>query len=214
MFKKIVLKNKKILIFGGIAIFVLILILIFFINGSSLSTSDGKAIMREYEKLNGKKDENKSDYPIVSIPKNNNMKYINEDGVIDIFENFKDAIIYMGYAECLYCRHVIEVLSEITAEHQIENVYYLNTEKSWKSEKLFEILGEPFVIRDNGIERLDVPIVMFIVNGNIVSHHIGTLPYHNPYEELTKEQKEALSSMYKSGINDVLRDIYNEEKEE
>ena len=55
-----------------------------------------------------------------------------------------------------------------------------------------------------------VPLVIFVVDGNIVSYNKGTIfSQDDPYKELNKSQIQGLSEIYKYGINDVVNGINN-----
>lgn len=207
----IILKKRKIVIIVSILIFIVVSLIIIFINRDNLfsvSNPDGKLIAREYKKLNGLRDIENYKYPVVLMPSNNILKYIDIDGVMDIFENQKDAVIYMGYAECLYCRHVIEILCDSSSFTELEVIYYLDTSKldDKDNDKLYKLLGEDFII-EYDYKILDVPFVLFVANGSIVSYHKGTLPEHNPYVNLTDEQRNILIDIYRLGYRDVLESI-------
>ena len=54
----------------------------------------------------------------------------------------------------------------------------------------------------------DVDLVLFVVDGQIVSYNIGTLfSQENPYIPLDDSQVQGLSEIYRYGINDVLSSI-------
>ena len=63
-----------------------------------------------------------------------------------------------------------------------------------------DIIEAPDIDDEN---RIYAPLVIFVVDGSIVSHNKGTLFSHDdPYMELDKDQKEGLSEIYNYGIRD------------
>ena len=88
-------------------------------------------------------------------------------------------------------------------------------------DKLLQELGDEYLIDyivsdntgrrvDAEEKRLNVPLVVFVVDGNIVSSRIGTLfSQTDPYTPLDNSQVKWLSEIYRSGIEDVLKGIQN-----
>ena len=74
-----------------------------------------------------------------------------------------------------------------------------------------EVLTEYILYDESGNEiktgdkKIEAPLVVFITNGEISGYNKGTIFSHkNQLSELEKVQKEGLSSIYNSGINDVV----------
>ena len=71
--------------------------------------------------------------------------------------------------------------------------------------KLYEILGDEIVMDDVGNKSLDVPLVIFVSNGNIVSYHEGTIfSQYSAYQKLDESQEQGLKEIYRHGIKDVI----------
>lgn len=202
---KKIFENKKVLI--------LIIILIIFIIGlfalifnkdklySAIST-EGEMIRDEYHSLNGELTEDGKEYPKVNIPSDNVLKYADVSKLVEIFENKKDAVIYFGYASCLYCRSAIEVLCDAAEGTELDTIYYLDVNQDIDYSNLIEKLRDDFITEDNKILS---PLVIFVVDGKVVSHNKGTLfSQEDPYVELDDSQVEGLKEIYSYGINDVL----------
>ena len=90
----------------------------------------------------------------------------------------------------------------------IDNILYLDIENNDKRYgELLEKLGDAFVDPDNS-EKIYSPLVIFIVDGNIVSYQKGTLfSQEDPYVELDKSQVDGLSEIYRYGIQDVINGL-------
>ena len=208
MFKNLFSDYKKLSIFlvvVAVVVVVGVVLVLSLINGPV----GKKNFESEYEKLNNVATEDGKKYPRVSIGKNNKMKHVTYEEVFDVFDNNKDAVIYFGYAKCLYCRTAVQVLIDTAKDTDLEEIYYLDIEtKDNNYEKLLTTLGDNFINTENGGRELYSPLVIFVTNGRIVSYNKGTLfSQSSPYDELDSSQIKGLSEIYRYGINDVLTSI-------
>ena len=213
LFKEIFKDKKKLLIFviGVVVFFLLIFICFFNKNGfmGILKNPDGERFKSEYEKLNGVVTKDGKEYPEVNISVNNNFKYTDIDGVLDIFNNRGDAVIYFGYPSCLYCRTAIQILYDTAKNTDLNNIYYLDVEdKNNKYDDLMNILDKEFIDNETRSKKIYSPLVLFITDGKVVSYNKGTLfSQEDPYMPLDEFQRKGLSWIYEHGINDVLESI-------
>lgn len=142
----------------------------------------------------------------VSIPINNKIKYISNNELVDIL-NSKTGIIYFGYNTCPWCRNAIPVLIDTIRKNNIEKVYYADIHKlklSEIKEELYLKLDSYLELNEEGIKGISVPSVYFLVNGKIVCNHTGTVDsYHNPYNEMTEDEKKELSNIYNNCIEEM-----------
>ncbi|MGM9882538.1 MAG: hypothetical protein ACI31S_06865 [Bacilli bacterium] len=225
--------KKKILVVIGIILVILIATILFIFL--KVKTPDSEKIKNEYERLNSELSEDGKSYPKVELPSTNIMKYADIDEIIDIFHKKENAVIYFGYSTCLYCRSAIEVLCDVASSTDLDTIYYLNIEDYWdvkefnknnelvvkkeansKYKELLDILGEELIteytltdkngnIVKVGDKRVYVPLVIFVVKGDIISYNKGTLfSQDDPYTKLDDSQIEGLSEIYRLGINNVL----------
>jgi len=151
--------------------------------------------INQFEYNNGKKIK-------VSIPWDNQIKYLEDDKVIN-FLNTETGIVYFGYNDCPWCRNIVEPLLEVAKEENIDTIYYVNTHniKSITND-LYKVLNSYLKTNpETNKKRLAVPDVYFIKNGKIMMHHIGTVDsYKNPYLGMNKKQIEELKAIYRKGI--------------
>lgn len=196
-------RKKKIVLFG---IIICLLSIFLIINNVDLKNTEGKKIAFEFKSINGKRNGEGNKYPIVLMSNKNKFKYLSYDSFMKLFDEQKNAVVYVGNPYCLNCRHVIEVLDYTSRKSKIDVVYYLDYSKlnGYEHEEIFELLGDGFINEYEGKKYLDVPFVLFVKNGMVVSSHNGTIPYHDPYENLTNEQKKLLEDIYYFGYRDVL----------
>lgn len=208
--KTFFLNNKKIVLIGGVILIVIIVaIILLTIFGKNnifgfVSNPEAQKFANEYEKLNDKTTEDGKKYPQVNIGNNNVFKYSTLEEILNVFNNKGDAVIYFGYAECLYCRNAVQVLYDTAADTNLDAIYYLNVEEN-VDESLLKVLGNEFKTEDG---QINAPLVLFVVDGQIVSYNIGTLfSQEDPCVPLDDSQVQGLSEIYRYGINDVLSSV-------
>ena len=207
------MNKRRIILFFliGVIIAIIIMLVVKYINLSSLEYDDGDKFKDEYMELNNVATDDGKKYPRVSISDENKIKYTSYDEILDIFKSDGDAVIYFGYAKCLYCRSVVSVLVDAAVETGLDKIYYLDIEEKGENyEQLFTVLDDRFIDTSNNDRKIYSPLVIFVADGKIVSHNKGTLfSQDDPYVLLDASQIEGLKSIYVSGINDVM-DAMNE----
>ena len=197
--------------------FCVVVIVIFFLfmlfNDTGLfvgiSNPDAIKIENEYEELNGITNEEGKPYPKVNISSSNILRYANTREDTDLFVNGGDAVVYFGYPSCVYCRSAVQVLCDTAKGTELDKIYYLDVEElDDTASELMDYLGDRFVLEEDGKKKIYAPLVIFIANGNVVSHNKGTLfSQEDPYTELDDSQVDGLSEIYRYGINDVINSI-------
>lgn len=204
-------KNQKKLLLVLLVVAIVVIGIVFIVMGLSQNSGDGKNFKDEYTKLNNVATEDGKKYPRVSISNDNKMKYVSYDEVLNIFNEKGDAVIYFGYAECLYCRSAVQVLVETAADTDLEEIYYLDVEeKDDRYDELLNVLGDELIDTTDGNRKIYAPLVIFVADGQVVSYNKGTLfSQKDPYTELDKSQIQGLSEIYKYGIQDVLNAMTN-----
>jgi len=201
----------------------------------SVTNPDGIKFADEYESLNNQEVEEGKKYPKVQIPNDNVIKYASVKDVNDVFKTNGDAVIYFGYSTCLYCRNAIQVLVDKSHESDLDVLYYIDIEEVWDKYELdannkvvktkeanadyyemLDLLGDELTYdyklttSDNkeiatGVKRIEVPLVIFITNGQISSYNKGTLfSQEDPFVEMDDSQKQGLGEIYYYGIRDVV----------
>lgn len=198
--------------------------------------SDSNKFEREYESLNDKIAYENKKYPEVDIVSNNKIKYFTIEEFLTLIDNKGDAVVYFGYETCLYCRNAIEVLINVAVETKLDEILYINIEDYWdvleldangkvitktrshsKYYEMLDVLGneltEDYLLKDmygasinTEKKRIEVPLVIFIADGKIVSYRKGTIfSQKDPFVKLNDSQKESLGKIYKNGISDVIK---------
>ena len=255
--KKIIDKLKEIdkkhyLIIGIICLIIFVIFCIVFFGKNYrmfLASYDGGMFINEYESLNNKLSEDEKKYPKVNISFSS-VKYITIEEALAMLEKGSGldgtGVIYIGYAECIYCRSAIQVLTDTAKESEIDKIYYLDINKYWDikevnsdgevvvkqkaHDKYNDLLTRlnnddlyyttDYILNDkDGNEvylnerRVASPLVLFVVDGYIISSNAGTIVSQvDPYEPLNEEQIKSLSTIYKYGIRDVVNGINDYKK--
>ena len=213
----------------------LLLLICFLLIGCSNTknqypSSDNIKFSIEYEELNGRQTEDaENHYLDVQIPINAPIKYIEIDKLLSIMdENSKEsAIIYFGFANCPWCRNMVEAFMDSAIENDVKEVLYFNNNEFRNTLKLSDTdeilvtkeaaegyesllirLGEHASVykglKDDSIKRLYFPSIIFIKDGEIIKLYEGTHPdVSNPYEELTKKQYKELKETFTEYIRKV-----------
>lgn len=148
-------KKKLIIIFSLIILVILIgLGLYFFLNKEE---SDNKKFAEEY-----------------GIEEDNVFVYRTGDEIVKILEN-GTGIVYLGFPECPWCCAYVKYLNEVAKEEGIEKIYYYNILEDRKNntetyKKIVSLLSDYLLYDEEGNERVFVPDVTFILNGEIIGH--------------------------------------------
>lgn len=161
--------------------------------------NDSYRFYLEYKIINYLPYEN-GKYIKVDIPRNNGIKYLEEEKIDEVF-NMDGAIIYFGYSTCPWCRNIISPLIEV-AKNSDTSLYYVDVHKLKNKDRIFELLGDNLKLDENKNKRLYVPDVYFVRDGEILFHHIGSIDsYKNPFIGMNESQEKELISVYMDGIN-------------
>ena len=150
------MKKKNLMSLLG---FVLLLVLVglglyFFLNKEE---SDNKKFAEEY-----------------GIEEDNVFVYRTGDEIVRILEN-GTGIVYLGFPECPWCCAYVKYLNEVAKEEGIEKIYYFNILEDRKNntetyKKIVSLLSDYLLYDEEGNERIFVPDVTFILNGEIIGH--------------------------------------------
>lgn len=228
--------KKKYLIRGIILLLIGIIGLVFTIYNfshkdnnpfeNSKELTDSVKFKKEYEDLNNKKNSKGNEYIKVEISKDNPIKYVTFEELMDVL-NEGSGIIYFGFPECPWCRNALPVLLDAAKEENINEIYYFNAhdmrdEKSLDDsgqvittkegtdeyKKILEKLNDNLDIyeglNDDSIKRLYFPNVFFILNGKVVGNHMSTLDSQkDPSVPLNDEQYKELKGIYVKNIKKV-----------
>lgn len=92
---------------------------------SNNSQTDGIKFKEEYEKLNGKKNDQGKKYREITIDSKNKMVYKTTEEVLELIDKKKSFVLYFGFDTCPWCRSVLPTLASISKELNQE-VYYID----------------------------------------------------------------------------------------
>ena len=92
---------------------------------SNNSQTDGIKFKEEYEKLNGKKNDQGKKYREITIDSKNKIVYKTTEEVLNLIDKKKSFVLYFGFDTCPWCRSVVPTLASISKELNQE-VYYID----------------------------------------------------------------------------------------
>ena len=195
MKKKIMESSKKnvYIIFGIIAVLILIISLSFLFKKDKMS--DAERFAKEY------------DFTV-----NNVFVYRNLDEINKILEN-GTGVVYLGFPECPWCRGYIPYLNEVAINEHLDKIYYFNILNDRKNntsgyKKTVQLLNDYLKYDNEGDKRIYVPAVIAVNNGKIVGFDdessLDTKGYETPEEYWKNEDldglKKRLSDMIKASF--------------
>lgn len=195
MKKKIMESSKKnvYIIFGIIAVLILIISLSFLFKKDKMS--DAERFAKEY------------DFTV-----NNVFVYRNLDEINKILEN-GTGVVYLGFPECPWCRGYIPYLNEVAINEHLDKIYYFNILNDRKNntsgyKKTVQLLNDYLKYDNEGNKRIYVPAVIAVNNGKIVGFNdessLDTKGYETPEEYWKNEDldglKKRLSDMIKASF--------------
>ena len=206
--------NTVLMIGGAFIICIIVIVVIIMMNGDGkllvFSSYDSKEFKDDYEQYNDKISEDGKKYPKVDVANNNKVKYSTVEEIVELFENKEDVVIYFGEATCLYCRTAVQILFDIVEKSDLDIVYYLPVTDDTDYSDILKYLDKEMI---KNKKEITIPMVAFVVNGDVVSFWEGTVfSQKTPYDELDKYQIEGISEIYQYGIRDVLRGIEDKKK--
>lgn len=182
-------------------------------------TKDEIKFKDEYEKLNGVEIVEGNVLKTIEIENDNNVVYVSDNEILDLL-NSGTNVIYMGWAECNWCRTMLPILLDVLKSNNIDKLYYYDfkslrnayenkdEEKSVIYEKIIEIIGKDIeTVFDENSPRVDekkilAPTVLFIKDGNYVGLHFKTLDSHEKAsDELNDNQVKELRKIYQGYVD-------------
>ena len=199
---------------------------------SNNSQTDGIKFKEEYEKLNGKKNDQSKKYREITIDSKNKMVYKTTEEVLNLIDKKKSFVLYFGFDTCPWCRSVVPTLASISKELNQE-VYYIDVKdirdtfeldddnkpklvkKSSKDyskllEKLEPVL-EDYTLTDSdnneikvGEKRIYAPSIVSVIDGKAKELTTGISDKQTDgYMKLTKEMGKETYNKIKKVLKQV-----------
>ena len=191
------------------------------------NNTDNIKFKEEYEKLNGKKNDQGKKYREVTIDSKNKIVYKTTEEVLDLIDKKKSFVLYFGFDTCPWCRSVVPTLASISKELN-QKVYYIDVKdirdtygldddnkpklvkkgsKDYSKllEKLEPVL-EDYTLTDSdnnkievGEKRIYAPNIISVINGEAKELTTGISDKQTEgYMKLTKEiEKETYNKIKK-----------------
>lgn len=215
--------NKKNII---IILITIILIAIVFVIGNKGAETDAEKFKREYENLNGEKNDSGKSYRELNISKNNPIIYSTADEIVDKIDNKETFAVYFGFSKCPWCRSILPTMFEVAEDLGIDTIYYVDVldirdTKEYKDgqvvdtkegtdgyyallDRLSEVLDDYKIVDEEGKnvdsleKRIYAPNIVAVVDGKPESMTTG----------ISDKQEDG----YMSITNDMKKDMYNKIK--
>ena len=199
---------------------------------SNNSQIDGIKFKEEYEKLNGKKNDQGKKYREITIDSKNKMVYKTTEEVLNLIDKKKSFVLYFGFDTCPWCRSVVPTLASISKELN-QKVYYIDVKDIRDSyeldddnkpklvkkgskdyskllEKLEPVL-EDYTLTDSdnneikvGEKRIYAPNIISVINGEAKELTTGISDKQTEgYMKLTKEMEKETYNKIKKVLKQV-----------
>ena len=199
---------------------------------SNNSQTDGIKFKEEYEKLNGKKNDQGKKYREITIDSKNKMVYKTTEEVLNLIDKKKSFVLYFGFDTCPWCRSVVPTLASISKELN-QKVYYIDVKdirdtyeldddnkpklvkkgsKDYSKllEKLEPVL-EDYTLTDSdnnkievGEKRIYAPNIISVINGEAKELTTGISDKQTEgYMKLTKEMEKETYNKIKKILKQV-----------
>ena len=182
-------------------------------------STDAYRFKEEYESINGEDNGNGKKYRVLNILDKNPIVYASSEEIVEKMNKKESFVVYFGFAECPWCRSMIEQLLESAKDHEIDTIYYVDISEirdqyrmdeegtpqktnagteGYRNliEKMENVLSDYTLKDDEGNEisvgekRIYAPNVVAVVNGNAEKMVEGiSEKLEDPYSELTKKKK-------------------------
>lgn len=199
---------------------------------SNNSQTDGIKFKEEYEKLNGKKNDQGKKYREITIDSKNKIVYKTTEEVLNLVDKKKSFVLYFGFDTCPWCRSVVPTLASISKELN-QKVYYIDVKdirdtyeldddnkpklvkkgsKDYSKllEKLEPVL-EDYTLTDSdnneievGEKRIYAPNIISVINGEAKELTTGISDKQTEgYMKLTKEMEKETYNKIKKVLKQV-----------
>ena len=216
--------NNKVIIGGILALVVVIVAIV--VACSNRGTADEVKFKNEYEKLNGEKTANGSEYQTLKIDSKNKVKYATLSEAVDFLEE-GTGLVYFGMPNCPWCRGILPTLLEKVNCSCLANLLYVDmtdlrntftiqddepveTKKAenayYRALNILDDYLDNYKVTDgDGVEhvlkekRIYVPLVVAVKDGRVVDAHTGSVTLKSTqtaFDELDDLQKSELGVIF------------------
>lgn len=110
---------------------------IFMLTGCDNNLTDSEKFKKEYESLNNI-EKNGKVIRNIKIKKDNPFVYASEKDIINLMDRGETFVVYFGFAECPWCRSILETLINVVDDLDIDKVYYVDVQDIRDTLKLDE----------------------------------------------------------------------------
>ena len=174
------------------------------------AADDSERLKKEYEALNSELNEDGTKkYSTVSIDKDNNIKYLTYEELIDFTAN-KTGLLYFGRPGCPWCRLLLPIMLDYAKENNVTVYYYdIENDRTENNERYKSILSlfseqlpsdevtqnEDDPDFDPDLKRMVLPQLFFMKAGEV---RADLMMYQHEYLENDETEK----------VKQLLKDSY------
>ena len=102
--------------------------------------TDASRFKEEYESLNGTKNSSGKTIREIEIEEDNPMIYQSTKDILKKMEDKETFVVYFGFAECPWCRSMLEQFLKSAKDNGIDSIYYVDVQE----------IRDTYQINDNG----------------------------------------------------------------
>ena len=125
------------------------------------------------------------------MDEDNVFRYDSNEEIGEVIES-GTGVIFIGDSKDNLSRVVVNMLLRVVSNTDLNIIHYSSDISS---------------VSNYIDEEVTVPIVLFVVDGEVDSYHIGTI---DNKEELTEDEEVSLYNIYLDGVHRVLNDVCDE----
>ncbi|AMC92893.1 hypothetical protein AOC36_02505 [Erysipelothrix larvae] len=176
-------------------------------------------IAEAFSAFNGTKSTNGKTYIDVNLPEDHVFKTASSEDILGLLRS-GTGVVYFGFPECPWCRASIRVADDAAKAVNLDSIYFVDVlderdtqEKNEAGEIVTTEEGTQFykdlldVLRDwapeySGLDdptirRIHTPLVVVVVNGELVASHVGTVASQtDPFVPMTQDIYNELLEVY------------------
>ena len=150
-----------------------------------------------------------------NVSKDNPFAYRTGDEIVDILEH-GTGVVFLGFPSCPWCQTYAGYLNDVAKEKGLNTIYYYNIEKDRADntelyQKLVSILKPYLQYSDEGVSRIYVPNVTFVVDGKIIGNDLESSKYTAGETEPAKYWTEARVADLKARLAALISQVKSAE---
>ncbi len=133
------------------------------------------------------------------------------DEAIALFQDQGTGLVYFGFSRCPWCQEIVPLLQKAADQNGVE-VFYVKTRDAMKErlytdeqkDQIAPYIEEYLQDNDEGVPTLYVPLVLAVVDGQVVDGHQGTVEDHDAHERtMTADETKQVQQIMDELVSDL-----------